>query len=112
MPRAIKTFAQRYGAKFPKAVKKVTDDQEELLAFYEFPAEHWIHLRTTNPIESTFSTVRLQVCGVSHGITERFFTELRQGLSADWCGALSVRFSTSVRLTGTRRTRPRHAAGS
>ncbi|MGW2779519.1 IS256 family transposase [Streptomyces olivaceoviridis] len=57
---AIKTFVQLYGAKFPKAVKKITDDQEELLAFYDFPAEHWIHLRTTNPIESTFSTVRLR----------------------------------------------------
>ncbi|MET8947593.1 IS256 family transposase [Streptomyces sp. NPDC004542] len=57
---AIKTFAQLYGAKFPKAVKKITDDQEELPAFYGFPAEHWIHLRTTNPIESTFSTVRLR----------------------------------------------------
>lgn len=57
---AIKTFAQLYGAKFPQAVKKITDDQEQLLAFYNFPAEHWIHLRTTNPIESTFSTVRLR----------------------------------------------------
>jgi transposase-like protein len=57
---AIKTFVQLYGAKFPKAVKKITDDQTELLAFYDFPAEHWIHLRTTNPIESTFATVRLR----------------------------------------------------
>ncbi|MFF3968076.1 IS256 family transposase [Streptomyces griseorubiginosus] len=57
---AVKTFAQLYGAKFPKAVKKITDDQEQLLAFFDFPAEHWIHLRTTNPIESTFSTVRLR----------------------------------------------------
>lgn len=57
---AIKTFAQPYGAKFPKAVKKITDVQEELLAFFDFPAEHWIPLRTTNPIESTFSTVRLR----------------------------------------------------
>ncbi|PWI04872.1 IS256 family transposase [Streptomyces sp. NWU339] len=57
---AIKTFVQLYGAKFPKAVKKITDDQAELLAFYDFPAEHWIHLRTTNPIESTFATVRLR----------------------------------------------------
>lgn len=57
---AIKTFAQLYGAKFPKAVKKITDDQEELLAFFGFPAEHWIHLRTTNPIESTLATVRLR----------------------------------------------------
>ncbi|GAA0420620.1 IS256 family transposase [Streptomyces luteireticuli] len=58
--QAIRTFAQLYGAKFPKAVKKLTDDEAELLAFYDFPAEHWIHLRTTNPIESTFSTVRLR----------------------------------------------------
>ncbi|MFD0507321.1 IS256 family transposase [Streptomyces chiangmaiensis] len=57
---AVKTFAQLYSAKFPKAVKKITDDQDQLLAFYDFPAEHWIHLRTTNPIESTFSTVRLR----------------------------------------------------
>ncbi|MFD8376388.1 IS256 family transposase [Streptomyces sp. NPDC059688] len=57
---AIKTFAQLYGAKFPKAVKKITDDQEQLLAFYDLFAEHCIHLRTTNPIESTFSTVRLR----------------------------------------------------
>ncbi|MFE2219740.1 IS256 family transposase [Streptomyces canus] len=57
---AVKAFAQLYGAKFLKAIKKVTDDQEELLAFFDFPAEHWIHLRTTNPIESTFSTVRLR----------------------------------------------------
>ncbi|MGW1621143.1 IS256 family transposase [Streptomyces sp. NPDC002172] len=57
---AITTFAQLYGAKFPKAVKKITDDQDQLLAFYDFPAEHCIHLRTTNPIESTFATVRLR----------------------------------------------------
>ncbi|MEU0587445.1 IS256 family transposase [Streptomyces sp. NPDC006132] len=57
---AIKTFAKLYGAKFPKAAKKITGDEAELLAFFDFPAEHWIHLRTTNPIESTFSTVRLR----------------------------------------------------
>ncbi|WIX93234.1 IS256 family transposase [Amycolatopsis sp. DG1A-15b] len=55
---AVKAFDAAYGAKFPKAVAKIADDVEELLAFYEFPAEHWIHLRTTNPIESTFATVR------------------------------------------------------
>jgi transposase-like protein len=57
---AVKAFAKTYGAKFPKAVAKLVEDEQELLAFYEFPAEHWIHLRTTNPIESTFSTVRLR----------------------------------------------------
>jgi transposase-like protein len=55
---AAKAFAAAYGAKFPKAVAKITDDLKELLAFYDYPAEHWIHLRTTNPIESTFATVR------------------------------------------------------
>ncbi len=54
----MKAFETAYGAKFPKAVAKIVDDVEELLAFYDYPAEHWIHLRTTNPIESTFSTVR------------------------------------------------------
>ncbi|MEU2133964.1 IS256 family transposase [Streptomyces sp. NPDC018352] len=58
--KAIAVFAGQYGAKFPKAVKKITDDEDELLAFYDFPAEHWVHLRTTNPIESTFATVRLR----------------------------------------------------
>ncbi|GAA3084792.1 hypothetical protein GCM10020000_84040 [Streptomyces olivoverticillatus] len=58
--KAIEAFARSYGAKFPKAVTKITDDAEELLTFYDFPAEHWIHLRTTNPIESTFSTVKLR----------------------------------------------------
>ncbi|WP_326626726.1 IS256 family transposase [Nonomuraea fuscirosea] len=55
---AVAAFEAVYGAKFPKAVAKVTDDVEELLAFYDYPAEHWRHLRTTNPIESTFATVR------------------------------------------------------
>jgi transposase-like protein len=56
--RAVKDFQAAYGAKYPKAVAKVIDDLDELLAFYDFPAEHWVHLRTTNPIESTFATVR------------------------------------------------------
>ena len=47
---AVKSFEAAYGAKFPKAVAKITDGIEELLAFYDYPAEHWIHLRTTNPI--------------------------------------------------------------
>jgi transposase-like protein len=55
---AVTAFGAAYGAKFPKAVAKITDDVDVLLAFYDYPAEHWIHLRTTNPIESTFATVR------------------------------------------------------
>ncbi|WP_329293515.1 IS256 family transposase [Streptomyces sp. NBC_01455] len=61
--KAIEVFVKTYGAKWPKAVAKITDDAEELLAVYDFPAEHWIHLRTTNPVESTFSTVKLRTKG-------------------------------------------------
>ena len=55
---AAKAFEAAYAAKFPKAVAKVTGELDTLLAFYDCPAEHWQHLRTTNPIESTFATVR------------------------------------------------------
>jgi len=58
--RAIDAFAAEFGAKWPKAVAKIIDDAEPLLAFFDFPAEHWLHLKTTNPIESTFATVRLR----------------------------------------------------
>ncbi|GAA3134138.1 hypothetical protein GCM10020255_008710 [Rhodococcus baikonurensis] len=57
---AIKAFELDYGAKYPKAVAKIVDDIDVLLEFYKYPAEHWVHLRTTNPIESTFATVRLR----------------------------------------------------
>ncbi|MGH2579609.1 MAG: IS256 family transposase [Actinomycetota bacterium] len=55
--RALDRFARDY-AKWPKAVAKLTGDRDALLAFYDYPAEHWIHLRTSNPIESTFAPVR------------------------------------------------------
>jgi transposase-like protein len=58
--QAIERFAKDYASKWPKAVEKVTKDRDALLAFFDFPAEHWIHLKTTNPIESTFATVRLR----------------------------------------------------
>jgi transposase-like protein len=56
--RAIEALVSDYGVKWPKAVAKVVDDREALLCFFDYPAEHWLHLRTTNPIESTFSPVR------------------------------------------------------
>ena len=59
-PAAAKAFAAEFGVKWPKAAAKITDDLDVLLAFYDYPAEHWIHLRTSNPIESTFATVRLR----------------------------------------------------
>ena len=58
--QAFDLFVATYEAKYPKAVECLTKDRDVLLTFYDFPAEHWIHLRTTNPIESTFATVRLR----------------------------------------------------
>jgi len=55
---AITIFAEKYGAKYEKAVSCLTKDRDALLTFYDFPAEHWDHLRTSNPIESVFATVR------------------------------------------------------
>ena len=57
---AAKTFVADYGVKWPKAAEKITKNLDVLLEFCNYPAEHWIHLRTTNPIESTFATVRLR----------------------------------------------------
>lgn len=58
--KAFRLFEQRYGAKYPKATECLVKDKDEMLAFYDFPAEHWAHVRTTNPIESMFATVRLR----------------------------------------------------
>lgn len=63
--KAFGLFVATYEAKYPKAVECLLKDREALLAFYDFPAEHWRHIRTTNPIESTFATVRLR-----HGRTK------------------------------------------
>ena len=58
--KAYKHFVDVYEAKYPKAVNTLTKDKQDLFNFYNFPAKHWIHIRTTNPIESTFATVRLR----------------------------------------------------
>jgi transposase-like protein len=58
--REIRRFTAEYGVKYPKAVAALTTDQQRLLTLFDYPAEHWKHLRTTNPIESTFATVRLR----------------------------------------------------
>jgi putative transposase len=58
--KSLAAFIEDYEAKYPKATACLVKDKEELLAFYDFPAEHWRHLRTTNPIESTFATIRLR----------------------------------------------------
>jgi putative transposase len=58
--KAFDAFVETYGPKYSKAVECLVKDRKELLAFYDFPAEHWKHIRTTNPIESMFATVRLR----------------------------------------------------
>ena len=58
--QAFDAFVEMFGAKYPGAVECLQKDRDVLLTFYDFPAEHWVHLRTTNPIESTFATVRLR----------------------------------------------------
>ena len=55
---AMAVFVEKYGAKYERATTCLTKDRDALLAFYDMPAEHWDHLRTTNPIESVFATVR------------------------------------------------------
>ncbi len=68
--RAFDVFLETYREKYPKAAACLAKDRTELLAFYDFPAEHWAHLRTTNPIESTFATVRLRT-GKTRGCLSR-----------------------------------------
>ena len=86
--RAFATFVQTYESKYPKAAECLTKDQGALLAFYDFPAAHWIHLRTTNPIESTFSSVRLRTaksrgCGSRASILSTVF-KLAQSAQQRW----------------------------
>jgi putative transposase len=85
---AFETFSRMYGAKYPKAVDSVASDLDELLTFYDFPAEHWQHVRTTNPIESTFATVRLRTaktrgCLSRHTILTMVF-KLGQSAEKGW----------------------------
>ena len=58
--KAFDLFLATYNAKYSKATHCLEKDREELLAFYDFPADHWVHIRTSNPIESTFATIRLR----------------------------------------------------
>lgn len=73
---AFNRFVKHYGAKYPKAAEKLTKDRDALLAFYDFPAEHWAHLRTTNPIESTFATVRHRTTRTHNCVTRATFLGL------------------------------------
>jgi putative transposase len=85
---AFKTFVELYQPKHPKAASCIAKDREVLLAFYDFPAEHWQHLRTSNPIESTFATVRLRTnktkgCG-SRLATLTMVFKLAQSAAKGW----------------------------
>lgn len=86
--KAFELFEKRYGAKYPKAVECLSKDKAEMLAFYDFPAEHWTHIRTTNPIESMFATVRLRTnktksCG-SRKTTLSMACKLMRTAEANW----------------------------
>jgi hypothetical protein len=74
--RAFERFVSRYKAKYPKATEKLLKDRDALLAFYAFPAEHWVHLRTTNPIESTFATVHHRTTRTKNCVSRSTFLGL------------------------------------
>ena len=67
--KAYKRFIEIFEAKYPRAVNSLRKYEDRLLSFYDFPAQHWTHIRTTNPIESTFARVRLRVCVRLAGVT-------------------------------------------
>jgi transposase-like protein len=86
--KAFDLFVETFRAKYPKAADCLAKDREVLLTFYDFPAEHWIHIRTTNPIESTFATVRLRSaktkgCGSRIACLTMVF-KLTQSAEANW----------------------------
>lgn len=86
--QAYEHFQDTFQDKYPKAVNCLTKDSEDLFTFYDFPAAHWMHIRTTNPIESTFATVRLRTkrtkgCG-SRMATLTMFFKLCQEAEKTW----------------------------
>jgi len=82
---AFELFQNTYQAKYPKACDCLEKDREQMLAFYDFPAEHWIHIRTSNPIESTFATVRLRTAKTRGCVSRTTILTMvfRLGLSAE-----------------------------
>ena len=83
--KAFDLFLTTYQAKYPKACECLEKDREQMLAFYDFPAEHWIHIRTSNPIESTFATVRLRTAKTRSCVSRTTILTMvfRLGLSAE-----------------------------
>jgi transposase-like protein len=86
--KAIDRFEAKYAAKYPRAVACLTKDREALLVFYDFPAEHWQHIRTGNPIESVFATVRhrtIRTKGcLSHGTAMTMVFKLVMAAAKTW----------------------------
>ena len=80
---ACKRFIKRYEAKYPKATEKLQKDREALLAFFSFPADHWVHLRTTNPIESTFATMRHRTSRTKNCVSRTTFLGLAFKMSEE-----------------------------
>jgi putative transposase len=86
-------FTHRYGKVSPKAVERLADDWERLVTFYQFPREHWVHLRTTNIVESPFATVRLRTTAAKR------FKKVENAAALIW-KLLQVAESTFRRLKG------------
>ncbi len=102
---AVDRTLSRFQAKYPKAMECIAKDREQLLAFYDFSAEHWIHIRTTNPIESTFATVRLRTnktrnCG-SRDTTLAMVFKLLQNAQKRWKRIQGFRLLRDV-ITGVK----------
>lgn len=98
--KAFDNTLELFGAKYPKAIECLRKDREELLAFYDFPAEHWVHIRTSNPIESAFATVRLRTkkcrnCG-SRDTTLAMVFKLMESAQKRWIKIRSFNLLTLV----------------
>jgi len=102
---AVVHFQEAYGAKYPKATEKLLKDREALLAHFEYPAEHWLHLRTTNAIESTFATVRLRTRKTkgagSRSAGLAMADKLLEAAQARWRGVNAPHLVTLVRAGAT-----------
>jgi transposase-like protein len=103
--KAFKRFIATCTAKYPKAVEALGKDRERLLTFYDFPAEHWRHLRTTNPIESSFATVRHRTdrtrCAISRESIAPFVFKLGKVAEQHWRKLNGFEFLAKV-ITGAR----------
>ena len=111
---AFDYFAKAYGVKYDRAVKCLTKDRADLLAFHDFPAEHWKHIRTTNPIESTFATAWIQVSSATFDLKAASSSAMASSgvnggvKSGHWAAQKSATLGLGV--TCARRGRPSSSA--